>query len=80
MHLPRFSKHLRQYGLQVKKLIGKEKEVSFITNEAMNGRVEFKKALLDRVAILKGNPTDILETLKKMSLKILVQVLIIGKI
>ena len=25
--------------------IGKEKEVSFITNEAMNGRIEFKKAL-----------------------------------
>ena len=45
--------------------IGKEKEVSFITNEAMNGRIEFKKALLDRVAILKGNSTNILETLKK---------------
>jgi phosphoserine phosphatase len=45
--------------------IGKEKEVSFITNEAMNGRIEFKKALVDRVAILKGNSTDILENLKK---------------
>ena len=45
--------------------IGKEKEISFITNEAMNGRVEFKKALLDRVAILKGTSTDSLETLKK---------------
>ena len=45
--------------------IGKEKEVSFITNEAMNGRIEFKKALEDRVAILKGNSTDILENLKK---------------
>ena len=45
--------------------IGKEKEVSFITNEAMNGRIEFKKALLDRVAILKGHPANILETLKK---------------
>ena len=45
--------------------IGKGKEVSFITNEAMSGRVEFKKALKDRVAILKGNSTDILETLKK---------------
>ena len=45
--------------------IGKEKEVSFITNEAMNGRLDFKKALIDRVAILKGNSTDILETLKK---------------
>ncbi len=45
--------------------IGKEKEVRFITNEAMNGRIEFKKALEDRVAILKGNSTDILENLKK---------------
>ena len=45
--------------------IGKEKEVSFITNEAMNGRIEFKKALINRVAILKGYSTDILETLKK---------------
>ena len=45
--------------------IGKEKEVSFITNEAMNGRLEFKKALIDRVAILKGNSTNILEILKK---------------
>ena len=45
--------------------VGKEKEVSFITNEAMNGRIEFKKALEERVAILKGNSTDILENLKK---------------
>ena len=35
--------------------IGKEKEISFITNEAMNGRIEFQKALIDRVSILKGN-------------------------
>ena len=45
--------------------IGKEKEVRFITNEAMNGRIDFKKALIDRVAILKGNSINILETLKK---------------
>ena len=45
--------------------IGKEKEVRFITNEAMNARIDFKKALIDRVAILKGKSTDILETLKK---------------
>ena len=50
---------------ELAKQIGKEKEVSFITNEAMNGRIEFKKALIDRVAILKGKSTDILETLKK---------------
>ena len=50
---------------ELAKQIGKEKEVSFITNEAMNGRLDFKKALIDRVAILKGNSTEILETLKK---------------
>ena len=50
---------------ELAKQIGKEKEVSFITNEAMNGRIDFKKALIDRVAILKGHSTNILETLKK---------------
>ena len=50
---------------ELARLIGKLKEVSFITNEAMNGRLEFKKALIDRVAILKGYSTDILETLKR---------------
>ena len=50
---------------ELAKQIGKEKKVSFITNEAMNGRIEFKKALMDRVAILEGYSTDILETLKK---------------
>ena len=45
--------------------IGKEKEVSYITNEAMNGRIEFKKALIKRVSILKGKSTDIFEALKQ---------------
>ena len=45
--------------------IGKEKEVIRITNEAMNGQIDFKQALLARVAILKGEPTEILEKLKK---------------
>ena len=45
--------------------IGKEKDVVRITNEAMNGKIDFKKALLERVAILKGQPTEILENLKK---------------
>ena len=45
--------------------IGKEKEVIRITNEAMNGQIDFKKALLDRVAILKDQPAEILEKLKK---------------
>ena len=45
--------------------IGKEKEISFIANEAMNGRIEFKKALIDRVAMLKGKSTAIFKTLKE---------------
>ena len=45
--------------------IGKEKEVVRITNEAMNGNIDFKKALLARVAILEGQPTEILEKLKE---------------
>ena len=44
--------------------IGKEKEVAKITKDAMNGQIDFKKALLDRVAILKGQPIKILEKLK----------------
>ena len=47
------------------KLNGKEKEVIRITNVAMNGKIDFKKALLERVAILKGQPVEILEELKK---------------
>ena len=49
--------------------IGKEKEIIKITNEAMNGKIDFKKALLNRVAILKDQPAEILEKVKK-SIKI----------
>ena len=49
---------------ELAKQIGKEEEVSFITNEAMNGRIEFKRALIQRVAIFKGRSSSILETLK----------------
>ena len=45
--------------------IGKEKEVIKITNEAMNGKIDFKKALFERVAILKDQPVEILEKLKE---------------
>ena len=45
--------------------IGKEKDVVRITNDAMSGRIDFQKALLKRVAILKNQPTEILEKLKK---------------
>ena len=50
---------------ELAKQIGKEKEVSFITNEAMNGRLDFKKALIERVAIFKGNSTDIRKSKKE---------------
>ncbi len=50
---------------ELAKQIGKEKEIIRITNEAMNGRIDFKKALLKRAAILKGQPVKILEELKK---------------
>ena len=50
---------------ELARLIGKEKEVIKITNEAMNGKIDYKKALLERVAILKDQPAEILEKLKK---------------
>ncbi len=50
---------------ELAKQIGKEKEVIRITNEAMNGKIDFKKALMERVAILKDQPAEILEKLKK---------------
>ena len=45
--------------------VGKEKEVIKITNEAMNGKIDFKKALLERVVILKDQPVEILEKIKE---------------
>ena len=49
---------------ELAKLIGKEKEIIQITKEAMEGKINFKKALFDRVSILKGVSFDILESLK----------------
>src|SRR6056300_1049881 len=49
---------------ELAKLIGKEKEIIQITKEAMEGKIDFKKALFDRVSILKGVSFDILENLK----------------
>ncbi len=45
-------------------LIGKGKEVAQITEEAMSGKIDFEEALIKRVAILRGEPTDILNDLK----------------
>ena len=46
-------------------LIGLKKEVSKITEEAMNGRIDFEQALISRVRMLKNQPTEILNELKK---------------
>ena len=49
---------------EIAKLIGLEKEVSIITNEAMNGRINFEQALIQRVKMLKDQPIEILNEIK----------------
>ena len=49
---------------ELAKLIGKEKEIIQITKEAMQGKIDFKKALFDRVSMLEGISLDVLENLK----------------
>ena len=49
---------------ELAKLIGLEKEVSIITEEAMNGEIDFQEALIKRVSMLKNQPTEILNNLK----------------
>ena len=46
------------------KLIGKEKQIIKITKDAMNGLIDFEEALIKRVAMLKGQPSTILDILK----------------
>ena len=46
------------------KLIGKEKQIFKITDDAMNGLIDFEEALIKRVAMLKGQPSTILDLLK----------------
>ena len=50
---------------EIARQIGIEKEIIKITNEAMNGKIDFKLALQKRVAMLKGQPANLLNTLKK---------------
>jgi len=50
---------------EIAKQIGIEKEIIKITNEAMNGKIDFKLALQKRVAMLKGQPANLLNILKK---------------
>ena len=49
---------------ELAKLIGKEKEIVQITKNAMEGKIDFKKALFKRVSMLKGVSFDILNKLK----------------
>ena len=49
---------------ELAKLIGKEKEIVLITKNAMEGKIDFKKALFERVSMLKGTSFDILDNLK----------------
>jgi len=49
---------------ELAKLIGLEKEVSRITEEAMNGKIDFQEALIKRVSMLKNQPVEILNDLK----------------
>ena len=49
---------------ELAKLIGLEKEISRITEEAMNGKIDFQEALIKRVSMLKNQPVEILNDLK----------------
>ena len=50
---------------ELAKLIGLEKEVSKITSDAMNGKIDFEQALIKRVSMLKNQPITIFNELKK---------------
>ncbi|KAI9796694.1 MAG: hypothetical protein M1833_006034 [Piccolia ochrophora] len=51
---------------EIAKVLGVEKEVSAITSEAMNGRLDFSASLRARVALLKGVRADVFERLKSV--------------
>ena len=50
---------------EIARKIGIEKDIIKITNDAMNGKIDFKLALKKRVAMLKGQPANLLYSLKK---------------
>ena len=50
---------------ELAKLIGLEKEVSTITNDAMNGKIDFEQALIKFASMLKNQPITIFNELKK---------------
>jgi len=49
---------------EIAAVIGVQKEVSAITERAMNGELDFAASLKARVALLKGVPSDVFERLK----------------
>ncbi|PYH98765.1 phosphoserine phosphatase [Aspergillus ellipticus CBS 707.79] len=51
---------------EIAKFIGVEKEVSEITERAMNGELDFSASLRERVGLLKGVPADVFEKLKSV--------------
>lgn len=50
---------------ELAKYAGVEEEVRRITEDAMKGDIDFKKALEERVKLLKGLPVDVLERIYK---------------
>ncbi|KAE8151899.1 HAD-like domain-containing protein [Aspergillus avenaceus] len=51
---------------EIARFIGVEKEVSEITERAMNGELDFSASLRERVGLLKGVPADVFEKLKSV--------------
>ncbi|KAL3468798.1 HAD-like domain-containing protein [Aspergillus californicus] len=51
---------------EIAKFIGVEKQVSEITERAMNGELDFSASLKNRVGLLKGVPADVFEKLKSV--------------
>jgi len=51
---------------EIARFVGVEKEVSAITARAMNGELDFSQSLRERVALLKGVPSDVFEKLKSV--------------
>ncbi|KAJ5116123.1 Phosphoserine phosphatase [Penicillium angulare] len=49
---------------EIAKFIGVEKQVSEITERAMNGELDFSASLKERVGLLKGVPADVLKKLE----------------
>ncbi|PKY07808.1 phosphoserine phosphatase [Aspergillus campestris IBT 28561] len=51
---------------EIARFIGVEKQVSEITERAMNGEIDFSESLRERVGLLNGVPADVFEKLKSV--------------